>query len=785
MMSMMNQLNQRANSASFPSPRRGLALLLLAIIAMPASLRADPVDDYNAALVFYKQQRWDKAADDFGKFVKNHPTHERAPAARLYVADSNIRLKQFKQARESFRDFVATDKAHPDLYIAMYRIGECSYFLGEYESATKELTAFVTKFPKHELVEWALQYRGEAELQLKEPEAAIRTFQQVIDINPKGQLASEARYMQARAEQSLGNIDSAVKVYRDIIAAKGDRAADAQLEIGMLFFDSRKFTEALKEFDATISTHPATKQAQLAALNAGYAAFHLGQYQDAAARFNTVINDATHGNDARFWLGLSHKALENYDLAIESLKPLAEQQANRELAIKGRFHWGHSERLRGDYAKALTLFREVAEADLQGPLGADALHLATESALLANNLDEADRLDALFTKTFPQHGLTLLQQLIHGRALLARGDELSEQADQETAANALFEEAARVFGEVMTASKVKATERAARLYLARAQDRQQKPEEVILTLKPLVDEFNKTDGPVPPEIADALLVQSNTLLKLGRDEEADAVAKLYVDKAPSGPLLVDALSNMIVTAARRNDATGMKAPLDRLWQMEGARDRAIDATYQAAEASYDSEHWGSAAGLFGRIVEADAKENRFHAAALSGLAYAQNKEGKFLEAAETFARLITEHPEDLALTSSSAYMKGVSLQQADKPTEAIAAFDEAIKQFGIADDNMAPTPEDKAAAANAFLAARGLARVYRSQGNIEAANTAFKSAYTQLDRQQPSTPDPAIDASAATDVAAHQQELAKLLTEWAVFNYEAELFDYSSELFLN
>ena len=753
----------------FPLRRFSIALMVAvcSLAFVSSTVLAEPVDDYNAALVFYKQQRWDTAADEFGKFLKANPTHERAAAARLYEADSFIRQKDFTRARESFRSFVATYDDHPDLYIAMYRVGECSYFLNELDVASKELTAFITKFPKHELVEWALEYRGETEFKRKEPKQAIATFQQIIDQFPDGQLASEARYMQAKAYSVSGDPTTAIATFREVVAANKGRKEDAQLDIGMLLFDQREFALALREFDATISQYPQAPQAKVAALNAGYSAYHLGEYQQAAARFNTIINDPQHGNDARFWLGLSHKSLGNYDLAIEALKPLAEQIEDAPLANKSRFHWGHAERLRDHYDVALLRFREVAEADLNGPLGADSLHLATESALLAGQIEEADRLDKLFSSTFPEHGLDQLQRMLQGRILLAQGDKRAADDGDAKLATPLYAAAEQIFAETAEQSKVPSTSRSAHIFLARAQDRQQAYDRVVETLAPIVDEIRLGDPATLAEYADALIVQSAALLKLNQNAETIAVTQLYLDKYPAGLHIAQANADASIAYARLDQPAEMQQSLDSLWELDSARPLAVDATYQAAEIFYARDQWSEAAILFAKVDEAG--ESRFQAAALSGMAYALNKVGKYEAAATAFDRFVQEHPEDVTLAASAAHMKGVSLQQAKKIPEAAEAYLAGWKQFAIADDVTEPTAVQQAAGNYAFLCARALGRVYRSQKKEAEGDIAFEHAYTQL-RHQPEE----------TQTA----DMSKLLLEWALMHYEADAFDRSSELFL-
>ncbi|MEZ6057753.1 MAG: tetratricopeptide repeat protein, partial [Planctomycetaceae bacterium] len=747
----------------------GAVVLCAGTVSTP--VWADAVDDYNVALTFYKQQRWEQAAKEFQTFLKNFPTHERAAAARLYEGDAFVRLKKFDAAREVFRDFAKVHPEHPDLYISMYRAGECSYFLTEYESARTELTAFLTKFPQHELAEWGLQYLGETELQLKQPARAIDAFNRLISQYPEGRLVDEARYLSARAYLQLGREAEGVALYRQLAAGESPRAADAQLDYAMLLFDKKEFDLAIPEFDVVVKKFPKTKAATLASLNGGYACYQIQKFPEAAARFSSILNDPSRGDEAKFWLGMSHKSMGKYDLAIESHKQLASQSTSPELATKARFYWAHSELLQQHFPEALALFREVAEQKPPGPLAADALHLATEAALLAGELDEANRLHDLFRRDFPQHALLQRQRLLHGRTLLAQGDALLAKGDKvegqrNVQADAEFAAAEQEFAAVVTDSMIETTTREARLYLARALMRRQADAQVVEALTPIVTAFSgdTVEGLVP--YGDALVVQAEALLRLNRPKDATTVASLYLEKLPTGPSVPSALGTLVLASTRLDLPEQTTQWLDRLWKIEPARDIALTVTYQAAEACYARKQWDQAEQHFQRLV--DNGPSKLHAPALSGLAYAQYEAGKYPAAAVTFATFVNGYPTDVAVASSAARMKGLALRQAGDDAGADAAYHLAWKDFSLKADVKNPTPAQFEAGWNAYQSAKGWALGKRKQKDLAAAEEAYQAAYGQLVLQPEDKQEP---------------ELDRLLLEWALLHYEAEKFERSDELF--
>ena len=121
--------------------------LLVLSLLVPGVALADPIDDYNVAAQFYKDQQWEHAEEAFRRFIVQYPEHERVASARIYEGQSLLKLQKYALARDLYRTFVEKHSDSKDLYLALFRIGECSYFLGEFKPARTELDRFVSAFP--------------------------------------------------------------------------------------------------------------------------------------------------------------------------------------------------------------------------------------------------------------------------------------------------------------------------------------------------------------------------------------------------------------------------------------------------------------------------------------------------------------------------------------------------------------------------------------------------------------------------------------------------------------
>ncbi len=760
---MTHPITNRKSQArlSWCSPR--IDLLCLTALALTSQLRADAISDYNVALAFYKQQRWDRAEEQFEKFLSNYSQDERAAAAQLYLGQARVHQRKFSKAREVFRQFAAQHKQHPDRYLAVYRIGECSYFLGDLKSAQKELKQFLDEYQKHELAKWAWQYLGESYLRSGDAKQAVETFQHLLDNYPDGTQAHEARFLQARAFLKLGDQAKALNNLQQVAKNPAShRADDAQLEIAMIYYDAQDYPQALKAFDEVSTRFSDSELAPMAALNGGYAAYHLGNFSEAAKRFQQAAKSPRYKSDATFWLGMSYKSAKNYEQAIGVFKQLASSDAPAKTKWNARFQWGDCHLRRQEYAEANKQFLAVVDGDSKGPLASDALHLACESALLAGDLAQAEALHERFRQQYSGSGLWLLQRVLFGRVLTAQGDRLiaknPEQAQQRYTA------AVTEFSEVLSRSQVDRTSKLARLELARAQQRRKRPADVMSALRPML----KSDAnEAADEFAEAFLMASRAELELKNYAAAAQWAELFLNKTTDQPdQTAEALANMAYANERGGQHDAADQTLDRLWKKPKLLATAQRVTYELAEEAYGKKAYPRAATLYQRLLSADAGE--YALAAMTGLAYALYEGKDYPQAAKAFLKLEQQAGQDRKLAADALYMAALATRRAGDQKAAKDLYAKGMKAYSLTSGEK--PPDDPAALQlgyKAYQCAKGLARLHRESGEIAQADKAYQAAYEELQLQPES----------------RKADLDKLLNEWALLHYEQEDYARSEELF--
>src|SRR5579863_1013032 len=271
-------LTMNAAGAIAGQRRAGTVLLLVAailtLLAVRPAITDDALDDYRLAVGFYNKEQWQLAKESFQEFLKNHAQHPKAENARFYFGLTLVKLDDYKQARDVLRFFVKTYPQSRDVKAASYWIGHASYFLDDFAAAETELGRFVALAPQDPLLEWALPYLADAELRLKKPDAALKHFQQALDAFPKGEMAEDSKFGLARAYELLKKTPEAIRAYQEVAANKtGTRAAEAQLNLGDLHFDTGDFTAAAADFEVFEQRFPESKQLVQAQLNRGYALY--------------------------------------------------------------------------------------------------------------------------------------------------------------------------------------------------------------------------------------------------------------------------------------------------------------------------------------------------------------------------------------------------------------------------------------------------------------------------------------------------------------------------------
>lgn len=729
--------------------------ILFIVMFFPATLFADAITDYNLAVQFYKQERWNLAAEACEEFVKKYPDHVQAPMAQLYWGQSLVHLRDFKKAREKFKVYIKDPRAKTDRALAMYRIGESSYFLNDVNAAEQELATFLTTYPEHELAEWAIVYLAQSQFQGNEISKAIKNFESALSKYPKSPLKSESQYGLARAYEADGQAKKAIELYLLVINLKDDpQAASALFHLAALNFSTGDYTQADERFQEFSQKYPENRLVPLAALNAGYANYQLKKFDEAIVRFQIAAKADSQKLTSLYWVGLSHKSLGDYQTAVKVFEEAIAQSQEQPLVENISFQAGDAALRLKKFPEAIKYFTSVYQKFPNGEYADDALHSACEASLQSNDLTKAAELNSLFEQRYPTSGLQLVQELLYGRVLIAIGDQAAGgDVEQKT----FYLKAAEVLLKVVGSTKVNETQNFARFQLARAYERLNEEEKLIATLEPFLIETEE----LSEYGLDSLLLLANA--KLRRKEYKEAITHYQrLQTAANSPEMQRAVYQGLTSAfISTKDWNEVDASLKKLEKLDDQDKYFSQLSLAAGDAAFDEGTWQQAEKFF-RMGSTREVENQYFLASLSGLGHSIYKQEQFAKAAEVFQKLSSSVLADPQLGAHSYYMLGMSLRQSEQLAQALAAY-----QFGLKKFNVQIKDKPVEFQQTVYGLAKGAARIARDSGLLEEAQDYYQQAFDLVQQ----IPDRA------------EEELDKLLFEWADMHYNAEAYAQADEIY--
>lgn len=701
-------------------------------------------DDYAAAVGFYKQNRWSFAEEAFKKFLKEHPQHDRAPFARLYLGLVLTNQEKYQESRRVLEGFVKDYPRNQQVPQALYRIAEASYFLDDLPRAEADFLAFLAKSPEDPLREYALPYLADAQLRLGKAELAATNFAAAIKLFPQGKLLEDSRWGLAKALEAQQKFSEATEIYRQLAAnPAGTRAAQAQLQIASRFFEQREFAQAAAEYLELVKKFPESKYVPTAHLNAGYAYYEQKDFKSAASQFELAAKDEQQAPLGHYWHGMAQKQLGDLAAAEAIFKTAFEKHGAHSIAEQILFQWADCELRLAKFDSAEKHFAEVVKRWPEGAWADDSLYFAGEAALQRANraTDEAVRLAAIeaaegyvqqFTTSQPNSGLKLYNDLLRSRVLLARGAEADVVAASE------------ILKSVLASAQRPQTQAQARYHLARAQQRLKQPAAVVETLEPLVAQV-RAEG-AKSEFIDGLVLYASSLLMDKKYAAAKTAAADYVRLVPQGDQLDQALAVQALAQAQLKEFDAARESVEQLRRSVPKSLLLHSTALQLADVAYAQKEFEVAQHWYASVIAA-GPDSSSYVPALSGQSWSQFERKQFQAAAAGFEKIVQDFPQH-ALAPEAAFKWGESLLLDGQLAEAAQAFSKSFEQFSPGKYG--------------YLCGLEAARTHRRLNNIEDAD----AAYRQLLEKYPK-PD----------------NLDKLLYEWALTNYHAERYARSDEIF--
>ena len=660
----------------------------------------------NFANGLVKERRYNDAAEEYERFLKDVPNGPDAIEARYGLANTRLFLGQYQEARKQFDQFLKLAPSHPNAPTAWFRVGEMAYVLGDLPAARKALEAYTSLGASagHRFLDTAWPYLGEVCFALGDMPAARLAFERAERDFPKGRQADRSRYGLARALAAQNETDAAVKLFDDLARAGGPEWTEkARFQIGVAFTAASKFNEAAEAFVEMERSAPRSALVPEARLRRAEALLNAGRRQEAERLLRPLASEAPRN--------LAVQAGEALGSSLWERGQIADARAAWDAALKRSpaapiaaallMRLAEADRKEEKTADARARYLKVLEEYRQDPAAPVALIRAAGLTLEGGDAAAAKKLVSSFAARFPAHPLLSDAHLIEARAALV--------LKQPKAAIALIEAEEKPSPD-------------ARYVLGRAYQEDGQKEKGDAIIESLAQ---------APESGSAS-TDARFLIGQKRFDSENFAAALpplqkYLADKPKGDVAADALAYVGFSQAKLGHDDDSRAALERLIK-EFPQAKAL-AWLRLSLASLRSEQqdFANAAELLRPVAEGAPSEYR--ARAQSDLGWALLLGGKPADAAGVFDSLVKSAPTD-PLAAEAARGRARALDAAGKVDESLRAYEQVMETY-------AASPE---AATAALARARLLVRAKRP----DDASSAYERYLKDFAKSGPEPPDAAL-----------------------------------------
>lgn len=210
----------------------------------------DPPDElYRKGRTLFAAERWDEAADAFGRVWKDHPAAPLAADARFYEAESRYGQQKFNGAFELYKAYLKENPLSPHAPLIQRRLYDMGVWtieegrrglLGIFDysgEGVDMLEYLVNAFPNGDLADDALAYVADFEWRTRRPQDAVYHLHDLVDRYPSSEWALEGRLRLAKAYRDLNRglaydadalkrSAAQYRAYIELVSADRDRARE-------------------------------------------------------------------------------------------------------------------------------------------------------------------------------------------------------------------------------------------------------------------------------------------------------------------------------------------------------------------------------------------------------------------------------------------------------------------------------------------------------------------------------------------------------------------------------
>ncbi|MDR1745321.1 MAG: tetratricopeptide repeat protein, partial [Planctomycetota bacterium] len=612
-----------------------------------------------AGFAFFDAGDYEKALENYRRFVTEFPDDRRAGENRYYIGESLYRLNRYDEAKTAFRDVLANDPG--GAFAADARAGEAwaDYGLRRVAEAAAGFEEAAALAGSDQELRLSLLY--DAGCAWREAGEAQKAAQPFLDVarasdHPLNALAwfrlgtlwqEQARAARERAERAATPEDrekfaamqkklgeDAAQYFRRAIAGGrlGDEEIEARSLLGEVLLDAGQYEDAVREFGEIASRWPESERAPWALYHQALAERELSLAASdergktdrlaraAAALEKSLAYPAAKTRLQAAWaLADYQNQLGNADAAREQYRWIANDapawakewknpQGRPDPALENRaaqyagdalFRLGESYYLTNDYSRAAGFYQEILAKHQGTPQAAMSLLRLGEIAEAGREPDVA--------QTRYEEALRLGMQLGRNRvgstlgyAQLRLGTLLLRAGQKEedgAARRKSLQEAARNLAAVLADAPEGLGLARPHYYLAEARYSLGQKKEA------LADYENSLKADEKGELADAALFGvAWSKRDLGDNEGALEAARKVIADFPDSDVRPDAFALMASIRRASGDAAGALADLDRFLEEYAGHPLSAKAELERASALDETGRHAEAAEAFRKFL---------------------------------------------------------------------------------------------------------------------------------------------------------------------------------------
>ena len=229
------------------------------------------------------------------EFLREYPGDSLAPRVRVLLGYSHFQLEEYKEAIMAFQNVadknINTDVAERALFLstlAYTRLGQQDRLITNYNYIASKLLPT----PSH----WRARtyhYLGEAYYQQGLYRQSEGMYRLVLTGYPRSDVAAASLQGLVASLSRSGDDELALKEQEKFLMALANADSDKgtnSLAVGSIYFNQRKYEDALKQFSDFLAKHPDDPAAVTALANQGDCYYRLQYYDQAIASWGALLS---------------------------------------------------------------------------------------------------------------------------------------------------------------------------------------------------------------------------------------------------------------------------------------------------------------------------------------------------------------------------------------------------------------------------------------------------------------------------------------------------------------